>query len=171
MPFGFYSKGTIIIPPMPKWPEGPTQRVTVADLQIAVQRHSPACRLGTQKDAEFIAVPAGILQPAILWTLRSLQAQGIVYTPESWDCENFVNEADQTLRKMAALAGLKASPLTCCISAVLTAEWANAKPGGAHALMGTMTDRGLWISESQNGQTCAIELYPNRSTLTLADNF
>lgn len=171
MPFGFYSSGTIIIPPMPKWPAGPLARCTIADLKIAIQRHSPGCQFGLPKDSDFILTPTEAVMDAVKWTLRALAAQGITYTPESWDCENFVNEADQTLRKMAALAGIKASPLTCVLSVQLVNPWGGTTGPGMHALMGTMTDAGLMVSEAENGQTCGLELYPNRSTILTADNF
>lgn len=171
MPFGFYSKGTIIIPPMPKWPEVATPVANIAAFQQAIRKHSPACRFGDLKDGAYMAVPVAALRLAIDWTLRALKEQGIVYTPESWDCENFVNEADQTLRKMAMRAGLKASPLTCCFTVNLSVEWAGVAPGRSHALMGTLTDSGVFVSESQNGQSCPIEVYPNRSGIAVADNF
>lgn len=169
MPFGFYSKGTIIIPPLPKWDGG---KVLVGHdaLRQAIQRHSQFCQFGVAKDSAYVLVPTTILKAAIEWTLRSLKEQGITYGPESFDCENFVNEAHQTLCKMARLAGIAASPLTCTLSVTAKLEWATAKAGGAHAIMGTMTDSGLWVSESQNGQSCPIENYPNRSTINVADN-
>lgn len=170
MPFGFYSKGTVILPPLPKWPEGATQLVDLAALKAAITKHSLLCRFGDAKDGVYLVTPILALRQAVEWTLRALDAQGVKYTAESWDCENFVNEVDQTLRKMAAISGIKASPLTCCLTVNLTVTWAGVLPGRSHALMGTMTEAGLYITESQNGQSVPIEVYPNRNGIAVADN-
>lgn len=170
MPFGFYPKGTVILPPLPKWPEGQRQFVTILDLRNAVARHSPQVDIAGPKDAQYLLVPYSLINEACAWTLLALKRQGISYVTNSWDCENFVNELDQTLRKIAALAGITASPLTACISVRLNFMWAGVPAGGYHALAGIMTDRGLIICESQNAQVCPIEQYPNRTTITLVDN-
>jgi hypothetical protein len=169
MPFGFYSSGTIIIPPMPKWPAGINGIALVDAFKTIVQRHSPGCIFDDSYDASFIAVPHAIVGPALAWTLRSLQEQGVKYTAESWDCENFVNEADQTFRKMAAIAGIKASPLTCVLTVLPHIPWAGVLATGAHAIGCVMTDLGPWVFESQNGQVCPIETYPNRDCIIISD--
>lgn len=162
MPFGFYSKGTIILPPLPKW-DGGKVLVGADALRNAILRHSINCSFGPLSDSAYVLVPRTILRPAIEWTLRSLKAQGITYGKNAFDCEDFVGEAHQTLCKMARLAGIEASPLTCRLNVTLSAT-------ASHALMGTMTDSGLWVSESQNGESMPIETHPNRATIDSADN-
>ena len=165
--------GSIILPPLPVWPAGDRFRVMagLAEFQSTLRRHSPAIRFGTAKDASYLLVPTSVLGAALAWTLRALAAQGVSYSGEAFDCEDFVNELDSTLRKMAARAGIRAAPLTCCLSVLQQNDWAGVPGGGAHALAAVHTDSGVWIAESQNGRTTPVETFPNRSTMLLADNF
>lgn len=168
--FALLSKHQYVASKPPAWTGAPVF-VTLADFQSSLRRHAPNCTMGYAKDGAFVVVPMTVLDAAANWTLTSLKNQGITYGPEAFDCENFVNELHQTLCKMAVLAGIKATPLTCCVMANLTHAWAGAGSTGAHALTGVLTNRGVVIMESQNGQRCAIEEYPNRSTIYRADNF
>lgn len=173
MRFALLRSGSIILPPLPVWPVGDRYRVTagLAEFQSVLRRHSPGIRFGQAKDSSFVLVPIDVLRRALAWTLRSLSAQGIVYAGEAFDCEDFVNELDSTLRKMAARAGIHAAPLTCCLTVLQQNDWGAVQAGGTHAVAVVQTDNGPWIAETQNGQATPIESYPNRSTLELADNF
>jgi hypothetical protein len=171
MPIAFYNAKTqYLATALPAW-VGPATFAPLASFTSILLRHSPHCQLSHAKDSAFLVTPQATLTAAIKHTLQNLDRQGVKYTPESWDCEDFVNEVHGTLRKMAAIAGHRGTPLTCCISVAAINPWANVKSGGFHALLATLTENGVAVSESQNGITTTIETYPNRTTIVQADNF
>lgn len=169
MGFAILSKNQYVATHLPPWSGGsPAQ---VADFITAIRRHSPLCVFPmARNDADYCSVPVAVLEAAIRHTLQSLDKQGIKYRKNAFDCEDFVNELHQTLRKMAAKAGVERSPISCMIRVMLTYDFANVKPGGAHALACIQTDAGPFVVESQNGLKCPIEEYPNRAAIFDASN-
>ena len=157
---------------LPEWPAGAANRMVanIFDLKAALTRHSPGIRFGAAKDSSYVVVPSSLIGTAVAFTLRELAAQGISYGSESWDCEDFVNELDTNLRKMARRAGITASPLTCCLSVQQQIAWANVDAGGWHAVSAVMTEVGVIVVESQNGISVPLDAYPNRSIMQVADN-
>jgi hypothetical protein len=168
--FALLTKGQYVASLPPKW-EGQSMPVTIQDLQASIRRHSPRANIAGGKDTAYIAVPYAVLTQAVQWTLNDLRKKGVVYTKNAFDCEDFVNKLHVTLREMAALANIQLSPLDCCIAVDCKHDWATVPAGTMHALAAVYTDRGVVITESQNGQCVAIEEYPNRSTIVQADNF
>lgn len=165
MPFAFLRKGEYVESPLPPWIGG-AALASADDFRSAVIRHAPLCVFPLAKnDAEYCSVPVAVLEAAIRRTLATLTKQGIKYTANSWDCEDFVNELHQTIRKIAALAGILRAPITCQIRVLLHHEFATVKPGGAHAMACVQTESGPFVVESQNGIKCPIEAYPNRTSI------
>jgi hypothetical protein len=170
MRFAVLKNDDVILRALPAWPAGPRTLVSLGDFTAEIARQSPHVSVEPAKDSQFIAVPASALSGAIAYTLAALAKQGVSYTAESFDCEDFVNAVDLTLRMMAAKAGIKAAPLTACLTVSASVTWADVMAGGYHAIMATMTDAGVFVSESQNGQSIALPLYPNRSGIIEVSN-
>jgi hypothetical protein len=148
------------------------QTAKVSSLTDALRRHAPLLRVAAARDTDYCAVPVAVLEACIRHTLHALEKQGIKYTKNAWDCEDFVNELHQTLRKAAALARIELSPVSCVVSAALDHGFAGVhpKPGAMHALGCVLTEAGPFIIECQNGTKCPIEQYPNKATLAEAWN-
>ena len=168
MPF-FVSASSIILPPLPKWP-GDKQPlpVTYDAIKDTIRRHTTVpCNFGNASDAEFTLIPSALLAAAVAWTIASLKAQGVGYTANAFDCENFQRELCQTLAKVAARAGLKVSPATGGLSVMQNHAWGGVQAGGNHQVACAMTELGLVIVESQQPilASTPIEAYPNRATI------
>lgn len=165
MPF-FVSSKSIILPPLPEWPDRKVSSVLFGDIMATIQRHTTmACRFAQPSDSEFTAIPTALLAPAVAWTIASLKAQGVGYSANAFDCENFQRELCQTFAKIAARAGLKVSPATGGISAVQQHAWGGTAAGGNHQVAVVQTEHGLFVVESQQPvlAACPIEAYPNRA--------
>jgi hypothetical protein len=169
MPFGFYSSGTIILPPLPAW-TGPRTTVSLAETFAVIARHSPQCRMTGQKDSLFVPVAVADLRAIIAWSLR-LQEKIGGFKPEARDCDDFADAFDLAVSWMVRRAVIEAAPIVGCISVTAAHAWANIPAGGGHALNIVGTDQGLWVVEPQNGQACPLEFYPNRASIFAADGF
>lgn len=171
MKFAILKSGSIVLGPLPRWTKDAPVFVTLADVHNELRRHSPAVRMSVPVDSYFVAVPEPLLEPLVAWTLREAAAFGLSYTPESYDCDDFACDFDRTASKSAALAGIKAAPAVGFLSVRQQHEFARVPAGGFHALAVVMTDRGVRVVETQNGFTCPLETYPNRSNIVSADAF
>lgn len=168
--FSIIGSSQVATPAIPKW-QGGVASASVVDFRLAILRHSPACRFPfVQADAEYCTVPTDVLDAAISITLKTLAAQGISYTKNSWDCEDFVNELHQAIRKIAAKAGILRAPITCGLAVDAKLPFGEVTAPGGHEVACVQTEAGPVIVESQNGQRCAIEAYPNRATLWEVSN-
>jgi hypothetical protein len=170
MRFALIASDAVILPALPAWPAGANTLVSISDFIAEISRQSYGAKIDSPKDSQFIAVPQQALDAAIAYTLRLLAKQGVSYTAESFDCEDFVNAVDSTLRMMTAKAGIKAAPLTCCLTVATSVSWADVPAGGYHAVMATMTEAGVVVSESQNGKSIQFSIYPNRSGVIEVSN-
>ena len=169
MPFGFYSRDTIILPPLPVW-TGPRVTVSLAETFAVIARHSPQCRITGPKDSLFVPVSVADLKSIIAWSLK-LQAQIGGFKPEARDCDDFADAFDLAVSWMVRRAVIEAAPIVGCISVTAAHAWANIPAGGGHALNLVGTDQGPWVVEPQNGQACPLEIYPNRASIFAADGF
>lgn len=174
MPF-FVSAKSIILPPMPEWP-GDRKPVVVSygDIRGTIARHTTlVCEYGRPSDDSFTAIPTGLLAPAVKWTIAALKAQGVGYTKNTFDCENFQRELCQTLAKIAARAGLQASPGAGGLSVVQKNAWAGTAAVGTHQVTAVMTEHGLFVIESQQPELAItpIEAYPNRAFIFDVSDF
>lgn len=168
MPF-FVSSKSIILPSMPEWPAGVAAKpVSYTDITLTVLRHTKVqCKFGTPSDDTFTVIPSILLSLAVAWTIASLKAQGVGYTKNAFDCENFQRELCQTLAKIAARAGINASPATGGLSVNQLNAWGGVPSCGSHQVAAAMTELGLFVIESQQPVLAAspIEAYPNRTTI------
>ena len=169
MKIAFLRAGTIVLPPLPKWPGGRTY-CTMNHVEQAIRQFSPLCRIEPAKDSTFILVPFDFLPTAIAWTL-SLQRQMGGFKKESRDCDDFADAFDLAISWMCSNAGIEAAPAVGCISVIQAEAWANVSAGGSHAPNVIMTERGAVVAEPQNGQFCSMQDYPNRTRLFIADSF
>jgi len=174
MPF-FVSAKSIILPPLPEWPDRKASAVLFDDIMATIQRHTTIpCKFAAPSDAQFTAIPTALLAPAVSWTIASLKAQGVGYKANAFDCENFQRELCQTFAKIAARAGFKVSPATGGLSVLAKHAWAGAPAQGAHQVVAVQTEEhGLFVVEPQQPQlaTCPIEAYPNRAFIFAVEDF
>jgi len=175
MPF-FVSAKSIILPPMPEWPgDRKPMPVSYGDIRGTIARHTTlVCDYGRPSDDAFTAIPTVLLGPAVKWTLAALKAQGVSYSANAFDCENFQRELCQTFAKIAARAGFKVAPATGGLSVVQKHAWAGtAASSGSHQVASVMTEHGLFIIEPQQPQLAIspIEAYPNRAYIFDASDF
>lgn len=171
MRLAFLPSGSIILSRLPAWPAGSRVAVALDDVTRELARHSPGVRMEGRVDGSFVSVPTGILEAAVQWTLRSVAAYGLKFTPESYDCDDFACELDRTVSRIAALAGINSAPAIGCISVLQKFDFAGVQAGGAHALNVVHTDSGLWVVEPQNGRCIPLPSYPNRATIFAAYGF
>lgn len=164
MPFAIIRRGQYVMDPLPQWGDQPRIPVQRQALIEAVHKHSPqVVVLSHPLDSMYVLVPLPVLRAAAKRALYVMAKEGVRYVNNAWDCENYVNELHQVIRKMAAQAGITSSPLTACLSVRQEKAWAQVPSGGGHAVAAVMTTEGLVICESQNGETIPFDMYPNRA--------
>lgn len=173
--FRIVSGSTLCLPPLPALGAVGLRTVAFADIAASLRRHSPACLVSVPKDSHFISVPTGLLQPALAWTFARLDALGLRYAPEVFDCDDFAAELERTLVYIFARAGQPGAPATGTLTVRQQASFGGVAgvPIGTHALNCVQTDTGLWVLEPQARQLTAapIEHYPNRTGIIAADGF
>lgn len=172
MRFALLSSGQYVAAPLPAW-RGESRRVLWGEIAQTLLRHSPQTIINAPSDSAFDSVPDELLAPAVGWTLRTLAGQGVRYTAESFDCENFQRELCQTLAKMAAVAGLRLAPATGGLYAEQRFPYGGTPAGGYHAVCAVwLTRAGLTVVEPQAaGISTPIEAYPNRASIREAAGF
>lgn len=160
MPF-FVSVGSIVLPPLPKWPGGTVRIMPYSDIFNAVKRQAPAAQLEVS-DAAFIEIPVALLQPLIAWTQKARVALGFNYVAQSRDCDKFAKAFTLAFECCAAARGIQAQPLCARVYVRTVAPWAGVADG-VHALNAVATTEGIYIVEPQNGQSCPLAAYPSRT--------
>ena len=170
MPFRWLSSRDIVLAPLPEF-SAQVRPASFSLLRNEIARHSPACVFEPELDSAYFLVPSSLLRSAISWTFAELHAQGVGYTANSWDCDDFAAELCQVLRKCAARAGIKVAPLVGQLAVFQQNGWANVAPGGYHAVVAVLTDAGVLIVESQNGETVLLDSYSNRNHIFRARGF
>jgi hypothetical protein len=168
--FSIIGSSQVAIPAVPKWAVGAPVG-SAFDLKAAVLRQSPGCKMPfISADADYCLVPLVVLDAAVGRTLKVLAAEGIGYTKNAWDCEDFVNELHQNIRKMAAKAGILRAPVTCGLAVANALPWANVPAGNGHEVACVLTDEGPMVVEPQNGIRCPLAAYPNRGNILELSN-
>lgn len=169
--FSFFGHSQVRMKPLPQWPSGPRTSATYAALCDELRRHSPLIACEPAQDADYVLLPHALLKAAIDVALSRLWSDGVRYTRNSWDCEDFRNELCQTVRKIAARAGIPVAALIGGIDVIQDKPWANVAAGGTHALALAHTDAGPVVIEAQNGTLAPLSLYPNRQGILRARGF
>lgn len=97
----------------------------------------------------------------LAWEWEAERALGIVYTPESFDCEDFALGFSWAVSRAAAKAGVKAAPLVARIVVITSLD-----PPARHELIAVATDRGIFVVEPQANagpfRVWPIETYPKQ---------
>lgn len=157
------SNSSIVLPPLPKWPQGTLRVVPYSDVFNAVKRQAPLAQLEVS-DAAFVEIPLSLLKPLIDWTQKAREALRFNYVAQSRDCDKFAKAFTLAFECCAAAAGLQAQPLCARVYVKTLVPWAGVADG-THALNAVATTEGIYIVEPQNGQCCPIAAYPNRSMI------
>lgn len=130
------------IPRAPAWQEpanaAPVESSTVI---IEARRIAPGAVVSAA-DTLYIPLSHQWLECYVSWTWQVAESMGVVYVPESGDCDDFTNLFADVVALKAQQAKRRASPLVAKLT--VTA------PGGKrHALVGVATDRGIFVIEPQ----------------------
>lgn len=164
-------EGRILTLPVPeqfqpaRQADGSEKYVLEADIEREIRKYSPGLSkvFFNRRVKKFIVPePQWVIQ--LLGTYDELlEALKVKGQSQTWDCENYSALLNSlTTVKIwqagywdthAALGWLKVNAQK---------EWAG-MPGELHALMFTVTSKGIYIIEPQNGQYTHISRYPNKS--------
>lgn len=161
MSIAFIKSGSVVLPPLPKWPAGKFRTIAYSDIFNAVKAQTPLATIEVS-DETFVEVPDAILRPLIEWTQAAREALRFNFVKESRDCDKFAKAFTLAFECCAAAAGIEAQPLCARIYVKTLQPWAGVADG-THALNAVKTPSGLHVIEPQNGQTCALADYPNRA--------
>jgi hypothetical protein len=134
--------GTVTLQRMPAWIP-PTNAAPIPALRVVAEvRQLAPGALVNYSDNTYTPVSRKWLDQFLDWQWQAAKAEGITYTPESFDCEDFTVLTCEMINLAAARAGVKASPLAAHVVVQLDAT-------NRHELMGVATDEGNVIVEPQ----------------------
>jgi hypothetical protein len=131
-----------------------------------VQKLAPFALL-RYTDSTYTLVSYDWLQRYLDWSWQAAKADGLDYTAESFDCEDFADAFALFVRRAAGRAGVKASPLAATLKVAQNITFAGVpgSPGSAHEVVGIATDRGIYVIESQPNagafRSTLFATYPN----------
>lgn len=136
------SAPSVTLAQIPAW-RTPSDATVYSPSQVAVEvgRLVPGAQLRFSDNA-YTLVSYEWLQAYLSWTWDAALRDGIIYTPESFDCDDFSVLFAVLANRSAARAGLKTAPLIARIVVVLPTA-------ARHELIAVATDRGLFIVEPQ----------------------
>jgi hypothetical protein len=144
--------------------DGTPKYVTADGIETEFRQFNPELKrfYYNKKITKFIVPEAGWLKDLLRTYDMLLSDVGLVAEPDTWDCENYSGllNALTTLRiwragyldTRAALGWLRVNAKK---------GWAG-MPGTLHSLIFTVTVKGIYIIEPQNGQYISLSEYPNR---------
>jgi hypothetical protein len=134
--------GGVSLPPLPAW-KAPADGSPL--LAIYVKSQASLLVPGVpvhSSDLIYTRINHEWLESYLSWTWHAAKAAGIRYTVESFNCVEFAKAFDVFANLAAAKAGVERSPLL----ARLVVAWDG---GTRHALIGVVTDRGIYVVEPQ----------------------
>lgn len=137
---GCQQAGTIL-PPLPAWIDTKTPPISAVVVANEARRHVPGL-IVAYSDSTYTLVSKEWLDAYLTWTWEAALQSGIVYTPQSFDCEDFALGFHFFAARSAAKAGVKASPLIARIVVV-------SSPTTRHELIACATDKGIFVVEPQ----------------------
>lgn len=157
----------VTLAPLPAW-RAPADPAPIPASRVAaeVARLAPGAQL-RYSDASYSLVSKDWLDDYLAWTWDASLRADVIYTPESFDCEDFAVLFSVLASRAAAKAGLHAAPLIARIVVVLPTS-------ARHELIAVATDRGLFVVEPQPGagpfRTTPFADYKNKiQSVTLGD--
>lgn len=160
------TEGYVQVPQVPTW-IAPTNTATYTTSQVmtAIQAEAPFAWIDTT-DSVFVPVSHEWLEKTLAWSWEFGKATGLgSWTAESWDCDKISAAFTLAANIAASRAGVKAQPLVARIFVSQEVAFGNVPAGGAHALVGVLTDRGIYVTEPQSRALVSLEKYPNRKTI------
>lgn len=160
------SAETITLPRIPAWQPPTDARIfTAQEVRAELELLVPPGASVRFSDGHYTLVSYEWLQRYLAWTWEAAKADGLEYTPESFDCEDFADAFALFVRRAAARAGVRASPLVPTLTVIQSTAWAHVPAGGAHEVSAVATDRGHFVIEPQPDagpfRTVALAAYPN----------
>jgi len=159
--FGCSTTG-ITVPRVPAWVPTAAPQVTQAQVIAECSRLAPFAVVETS-DATFTPLAHAWIERAADWTWHFAKATGIVYTAESFDCDKFALGFALAANIASSRAGVKAQPLLARIHVLQTVAWGGAPAGGAHAINGFLSERGIYVLDPQSRALVPLADYPNRA--------
>lgn len=140
---GCASPGTITFPVIPTYVQAADTRVFSLELvQQGVAKKYPGIAVDFVDDF-YSVVSYDYLTTFTDWEWRAIQIDGIFYTPESFDCDDFALGYEFLFHVSAGLSHLKTSPLLVRVKVILP-------DGTLHMLNGAFTDKGEFLIEPQS---------------------
>lgn len=147
--------------------DGSTASISAAAIEKSFREASPPLHgFYHNKQISSYIVPEQAWLDSLLGVFKEYLAQvGIQWRPENWDCDNY----SQLLNSFATVrlwrAGYTKDGLAMGWLVVDGKRaWAGV-PASRHALLFAATSHGVVIIEPQNGQTIALNNYPNKGAI------
>lgn len=157
----------VTLAPLPVW-RAPADPAPIPAARVAAEVYKlvPFAQLRYSDDA-YTLVSRKWLDEYLHWTWDASLRAGVIYTPESFDCEDFSVLFAVLTNRAAAKAGLHAAPLVARIVVVLPTA-------ARHELIAVATDEGIFVVEPQPAagafRTTPLADYKNRiQSVTLGD--
>lgn len=134
--------GTVTLQRMPAW-EAPSDPTIYPALRIVAEVHErlPGIPVNVA-DVRYTLVSRAWLDKFLDWQWQASKAEGIEYTPESFDCDDFAVMTSELMSLAAARAGVHAAPIVGRIVVQLDAT-------ERHELMAVAADTGIFVVEPQ----------------------
>lgn len=131
----------VVLPPLPIWVEANHPPVSAVQVANEARRIIPGI-IVTYSDSTFSLVSKDWLDDYVTWTWEAAKVNGVEYTAESFDCEDFAIGFYFFASRAAGKHGSKAAPL---IARIVVAP----SPSSRHELIAVATDKGIFVVEPQ----------------------
>lgn len=156
---GCATTGTVSIPRVPAWESSSSpQPISAISLRLMTMLRVPGVPVYTS-DGAYVKVKHEWLEKTLPWSWHAAKATGFTYVNNSRNCTKFTMMYYVAICSAAATAGIEATPMAARI--VVPA----ANGVGYHALLGVVTDRGLYVLEPQPlaaARLVPLEQYPHK---------
>jgi hypothetical protein len=147
--------------------DGSPLYATAASIENTFRKYNPKLKkFYHNKDIKQFIVPGREWLKSILVTYDSfISSTGIRAKQDTWDCENYSSMLNNLITVRLWRAGyLDTRAAVGWVRVIANKIWAGYQ-SPVHAVMFTVTDKGIFIIEPQNGQYINLSAYPNRETI------
>jgi len=143
---------------IPEWPGKP--EIVGREALIEAMKGFDGAWVRTD-DGAFMVVPHEHAKTIADWWFKYNFQMGLKATPHSWACDKYAKGLVLAFNQSAAKSGIPASPMVAVIPVIQAERWGGISAGQYHAVVGIVTDQGLYIIEPQTKFMDRKEKYPN----------
>ena len=147
--------------------DGSPLYATTASIENTFRKYNPKLKnFYYNKEIKQFIVPGREWLKSLLLTYDSfISYTGVRAKQDTWDCENYSSMLNNLITVRIWRAGyLETKAAVGWVRVIANKVWAGYQ-SPVHAVMFTVTDKGIFIIEPQNGQYINLSAYPNRGTI------